>query len=371
MGACSSSPAASDTLLAANTNSSPVHAAVTQVKEKRPESAEAGNTALLDAPQAADSDTSNQTADAATDSQSAAADTAVVPAAKPAADESKAEVKADGGVSSRKEKEETKEQTVEIRPVSASQKLSARSVAPLPTITATAIVTPVTPTAAATAPADNTASAAPTTVATVTDASAVPTTAAPVTEVAVEDFPTTLPSTTASQFSASDLKFKSTVLDVLVLLLDRFTRTMEYEKAAFQELAVGVGYTNYMQLFDYAAFESFLRLHYIIPPSPTPQQQDNDLRYISQYFTLFLTLAQSGESTTANRTMPNRVQFTSELQSLCASTAEQLRKWCVNQHATAEVKEHLLFFATALKFAEGDLINQPDILYKNIDDICD
>jgi len=347
MGACSSSPAANDS---AATNSSPAHAAVTQVKEKRSDSEEA-NTILLDAQPHADHD--SPTVGAAAESQPAA-DTA------DAAKSTEAESKAAGGVSSRKEKEETKEQAVEIRPASASQqKLSARSVAPLPATSASnspAIIAPTDTSAAAATP-------------TVADATAAPSTSASLAPAAVDDFPTELPA--ASQFSSSDLKYKSTVRDVLVLLLDRFTRTMEYEKGAFQELAVGVGYTNYMQLYDYAAFETFLRLNYVIPPSPTPQQQDNDLRYISQYFSLFLTLAQSAECDSRQRTMPTRQQLTAEMQQLCSSTGEQLRKWCVNQHATAEVKEHLLFFSTALKFAEGDLVNQPELLYKNIDDICD
>ena len=345
MGACSSSPAASESSLP---NSSPVHAAVTQVKQKRADSDEAGN-GLLDAQLQAD-DSTPAAADGSTAAQSASSDSDTALGVSGGADK-----EAD------KQQEETKEQTVEIRPASASQqKLSARTVAPLPANSASnspATLTS-TDTSAAIAAASATAAASA--------AAPASTFASP----AADDFPTTLPAS-SSQFSAGDLKYKSTVRDVLVLLLDRFTRTMEYEKAAFQELAIGVGYTNYMQLYDYAAFESFLRVNYVIPPSPSPQQQDTDLRYISQYFSLFLTLAQSGECDTRNRIMPTRQQLTSEMQQLCSNTAEQLRKWCVNQHATAEVKEHLLFFSTALKFAEGDLINQPELLYKNIDDICD
>ena len=348
MGACSSSPTESDATLSAPTNSSPAHAAVTQVKEKRSDSDDANNSAL-DTQALAES---NQAAlHAASGSQPAADSAAAVKSTEAAS-------KAEGGVSSRREKEreETKEQTVEIRPTSASQqKLSARSVAPLPIQTAStspALLTLVDTTA--------TASSTPTDPAAASSSTS--------TSSAPADFPTSLPA--SSQFSAGELKYKSTVRDVLVLLLDRFTRTMEYEKAAFQELAVGVGYNNYMQLYDYAAFESFLRLNFVIPPSPTPQQQDTDLRYISQYFSLFLTLAQSGECDSQQRTMPTREQLTTELQRLCSVTAEQLRKWCVNQHATVEVKEHLMFFSSALQFAEGDLVNQPELLYKNIDDIC-
>ena len=341
MGACNSSPAANDGPVAAATNSSPVHAAVMQVKQKRSDSEEATNMQLDAEPQPADSAASNAT----NSPQPADAASTATPTDG---------AKAEGGASSRKEKEETKEQTADTRPASASQpKLSARSVAPLPNIAASSAVLPSAD-IAATAAASSTASAS---------------SAASSPSAAADEFPTTLAA--SSQFSSSDVKYKSTVRDVLVLLLDRFTRTMEYEKGAFQELAIGVGYSNYMQLYDYGAFESFLRLNYVIPPSPSPQQQDNDLRYISQYFSLFLTLAQSGDCDTAHRTMPTRQQLTADMQRLCSATAEQLRKWCVSQHATAEVKEHLLFFSTALQFAEGDLINQPELLYKNIDDICD
>jgi hypothetical protein len=149
---------------------------------------------------------------------------------------------------------------------------------------------------------------------------------------------------------------------------------MEYEKAAFQELAIGVGHGNYMNLFEYEAFESFLRQHFTIPPSPHPHQQDDDLRYLSQYFSLFLTLAQaapSHASASAMRPFPSRVEMTIALQRLCKDTSDQFTKWSLNQHATYEVKEHLHFFSQALLFAEGDLVHQPELLYKNIDDICD
>lgn len=168
---------------------------------------------------------------------------------------------------------------------------------------------------------------------------------------------------------AFDEEFKSTVKTVLLLLLDRLTRTMEYESVMFQELALATGLPNYMELFDYRAFELFLRDNFAIPSSPAPMYNDADVKHVSQYFNLFLSLAQNGTSASSTRTFPSRVAFTERLQSLCSSTASKLLVWCESPHASSEVKEHFLFFSKALEFARGDLINQPKLLYQNIDEI--
>jgi hypothetical protein len=180
------------------------------------------------------------------------------------------------------------------------------------------------------------------------------------------------PAPAASAASTSDAEFRNTVRSVLVLLLDRLTRTLEYEKAAFQELAVAVGHSNYMQLFDYAAFEAFLRANFSIAPSPSPQQQDTDLRFLSQYFSLFLTLASNATAEqTGSRVFPSRVEMTLELQRLCSETSSQLLQWCSSPAASVEAVEHLRFFSQAMQFAKGDLVHNPQLLQQNIDDICD
>ena len=337
MGACASSP---QPALAGQveTNSSPVHAEAKQVKEK------------LIAP------TLNRPAQATP----ADSPTLIVLAAEPAREEV-AEVqpaaKAEQAKAAPAEKavEESKESSPqEARP--SSQQKSARNITPQPH-------TPRTPR----------------TVNTATQDTVIPTASAPSSSDAfsssssIAATSSSSSSSCASQFSASDEEFRRTVKSVLVLLLDRLTRTMEYEKAAFQELAVAVGYSNYMQLIDYEAFEHFLRLHFAIAPSPAPHREDDDLRYLSQYFVLFLSLASSAPSTGGSdaRPFPSRVAMTEALQRLCLETTEQLMKWKLSPHATFEVKEHFDFFAQALQFTRGDLVHHPELLYKNIDDICD
>ena len=179
-------------------------------------------------------------------------------------------------------------------------------------------------------------------------------------------------SSAAAAASSSDAEFRLTVRSVLVLLLDRLTRTLEYEKAAFQELAAAVGLSNYMQLLDFAAFESFLRANFSIPPSPSPQQQDTDLRYLSQYFSLFLTLASNASAEqTGGRVFPSRVEMTLELQRLCSETSTRLLQWSGSPAASPEAVEHLRFFSQAMQFAKGDLVHNPQLLQQNIADICD
>ena len=324
MGACTSSPQ-SEALQGVETNQSPIHAEATQVKEK---------TAQDDA-KAIDSDDQPNTASApAASTDSPSPDTDLHLAAN---DDSSIPL-----LNTEKVPEETKEsspvsvQPVDRRPSSASQKQSARGTTPR-TTNATAVST-----------------------------------VAPATDSSLASSDPFTSASSSSQFNAADAEFRATVKQVLVLLLDRFTRTLEYEKAAFQELAVAVGYANYMQLFDYEAFEAFLRQHYVIPSSPAPHQDDNDLRYLSQYFALFLNLAQTAPSTVdGGRVLPSREEMTVHLQKLCSETSVQLMKWCQSTGATVEVKEHLTFFSKALEFTRGDLVNNPQLLYKNIDDICE
>ena len=332
MGGCTSTPQAVEGQV--ETNSSPVHAEATQVKEKLIASVD---------PQRADAPD--------TAAQSTASATAQQPREEEA-QQTQPPVKAeDAQVEGVKAVEESKESgPQEGRPSTASQPKSARNV------TAS---TPRTPRTATTAtqevviPAGSTPSSSDV--------------------FAISSTSSSSSSSPSSQFDVADEEFRRTVKSVLVLLLDRLTRTMEYEKAAFQELAVGVGHGNYMQLIDYEAFEAFLRAHFTIPPSPAPHRQDDDLRYLSQYFVLFLNLASSAPSTTsgARRTFPSRVSMTESLQRLCAQTSEQLLKWKLSPHATYEVKEHLDFFSAALQFTRGDLVQHPELLYKNIDEICD
>jgi hypothetical protein len=338
MGACNSSPEADSS---PDTNSSPAFAPTTHVKEKKTprgsqEQKGDDDAALLLRP--------SKDARLALDDDGAAEDGN------------------DGDVSGMdgetqcamngagKEKEETKENNggaAELRPTSASQKLSGRDITPRTAQTATTSVTAATTSETAEA---SLWSGKPL-----------------VGSTDSESFS----SSSASSSSDRDVEFKKTVRSVLILLLDRLTRTMEYEKAAFQELAVAVGLSNYMNLFDYSAFESFFRDNFSIPPSPAPHQQDDDLRFLSQYFALFLTMASNASAAQTSRVFPTRVQLTISLQRLCSETSGQLLKWCASPAATVEVLEHLRFFAQALEFAKGDLVNNPQLLYKNIDEICD
>ena len=341
MGACTSVPSAESG--GVETNTSPVHTFTTQVKEKpsqQQQQQEQGELHAVDGVAA----TASAGAAAGSDAPAAAASAQSGP----------------------KEGEESKEE----EPVTATAEATAPSTERRPSTSAQSrIVTPrVNGLSAAEAAASHSALPTDSATAIASGSPSTPSVAAPPTFAA----PSVSSSASASASLSPDDRFRDTVKTVLVLLLDRLTRTMEYEKAAFQELAAGVGYANYMQLFEYTAFEAFLRRHFRIPPSPAPHQQDNDLRYLSQYFALFLTLAQNAPSEAAAKpAAPSRAAMTAELQTLCADTAVQLLKWRQSPHATFEVREHFTFFSAALGFPRGDLVHNPDLLYKNIDDICD
>jgi len=65
-----------------------------------------------------------------------------------------------------------------------------------------------------------------------------------------------------------------------------------------------------------------------------------------------------------------RDKFVQAVQKATKETQKELRDSAI-QSQSSDLKIHLLFFAKALDVVTGDIVNHPELLYTNIDDICE
>jgi len=167
---------------------------------------------------------------------------------------------------------------------------------------------------------------------------------------------------------SADFDFKETMKSVLLLILNRLLTALEYESEAFLDLAQKRSKKNYMDLLAPQHFEKVLRdafdLDSVKPVEP--ELERSDLNYEQQRFFRILEACDKAPW----RSGVTRDKLVLAVQKAAKETQKELRDSAI-QSQSSDLKIHLLFFAKALDVVNGDIANHPDLLYSNIDDICE
>src|SRR5690349_4573365 len=88
-----------------------------------------------------------------------------------------------------------------------------------------------------------------------------------------------------------DFDFRETLRGVTCAVLDRLAATLEMEGERFQELAVKLGYTHYMELCAPQHFEKVFRESLEMKKVAEPEVERSNLAYEQQRFVNFVTKA--------------------------------------------------------------------------------
>jgi len=167
---------------------------------------------------------------------------------------------------------------------------------------------------------------------------------------------------------SSDFDFKETLKAVLLLILNRLVTALEYEQEGFWDLAQKRSKKNYMELLAPQHFEKVLRdsfdLDSVRPVDPELDRSDQS--YEQQRFFRILEACEKAPF----RPGTSREKFVQNVQKATKETQKELRDSAI-QSQSSDLKIHLLFFAKALDVVMGDIIAHPELLYSNVDDICE
>jgi len=167
---------------------------------------------------------------------------------------------------------------------------------------------------------------------------------------------------------SADFDFKETLKSVLLLILNRLLTALEYESEAFLDLAQKRQKKNYMDLLAPQHFEKVLRdafdLDAVKPVEP--ELDRSDINYEQQRFFRILEACEKAPY----RSGTTRDKLVAAVQKAAKDTQKELRDSAI-QSQSSDLKIHLLFFAKALDVVNGDIANHPELLYSNIDDICE
>jgi len=167
---------------------------------------------------------------------------------------------------------------------------------------------------------------------------------------------------------SSDFDFKETLKSVLLLILNRLVTALEYEQEGFLDLAQKRSKKSYMELLAPQHFEKVLRdafdLDSVRPADP--ELDRSDINYEQQMFFRILEACEKAPW----RPGITREKLIQAVQKATKDTQKELRDSAI-QSQSSDLKIHLLFFAKALDVVGGDIINHPELLYTNIDDICE
>jgi len=167
---------------------------------------------------------------------------------------------------------------------------------------------------------------------------------------------------------SADFDFKETMKSVLLLTLNRLVTALEYEQEGFLDLAQKRNKKNYMELIAPQYFEKVLRDAFdldAVKPSE-PELDRSDLNYEQQRFSRILEACEKAPW----RSGITRDKLVVSVQKATKDTQKELRDSAI-QSQSSDLKIHLLFFAKALDVVNGDIAHHPDLLYSNIDDICE
>jgi len=170
------------------------------------------------------------------------------------------------------------------------------------------------------------------------------------------------------QKESSDFDFKETLKSVLLLILNRLVTALEYEQEGFLDLAQKRNKKNYLELLAPQHFEKVLResfdLDTVKPADPELDRADPS--YEQQRFFRVLEACEKASF----RPGVTRDKFVQAVQRATKETQKELRDSAIASQSS-DLKIHLLFFAKALEVCGGDLVSNPDLLYSNIDDMCE
>jgi len=172
----------------------------------------------------------------------------------------------------------------------------------------------------------------------------------------------------SDQKESSDVDFKETLKSVLLLILNRLVTALEYEQEGFLDLAQKRNKRNYLELLAPQHFEKVLResfdLDAIKPVEPELDRADPS--YEQQRFFRVLEACEKAPF----RPGVTRDKFVQAIQRATKETQKELRDSALASQSS-DLKIHLLFFAKALDVCGGDLLSNPELLYSNIDDMCE
>jgi len=167
---------------------------------------------------------------------------------------------------------------------------------------------------------------------------------------------------------SSDFDFKETLKSVLLLILNRLVTALEYEQEGFLDLAQKRSKKNYLELLAPQNFEKVLRdsfdLDTVKPAEPDLERSDPS--YEQQRFFRFLEACEKASF----RPGVTREKFVQAVQKATKETQKELRDSAI-QSQSSDLKIHLLFFAKALDVLTGDILSNPELLFSNIEDMCE
>jgi len=163
--------------------------------------------------------------------------------------------------------------------------------------------------------------------------------------------------------------FRETLKSVIVLILNRLVTALEYEQEGFLDLAVKRSKKNYMELIAPQHFEKVLRdLFDVDSVKPgQPEVDHSDPNYEQQRF---MKLLEACEKASFRTPVPSSDKLVATVQKATKATQQELRESAIASDSS-DLKIHLFFFAKALDVVAGDIASHPELLYSNIDDMCE
>jgi len=177
------------------------------------------------------------------------------------------------------------------------------------------------------------------------------------------------PTTTQSEEKGSDFDFRETLKGVVLLILDRLVTALEYEQEGFMDLAAKRSKKNYLELIAPQHFDKLLRETFDIDSSPPaqPDVEQSDPNYEQQRY---LRLIEACVKAPFRSPVPSGEKFATAIQKAAKLTQKELRESAISSDSS-DLKIHLFFFAKALDVIDGDIISHHELLFSNIDDMCD
>jgi len=98
-----------------------------------------------------------------------------------------------------------------------------------------------------------------------------------------------------------------------------------------------------------------------------PEVDSSDPNYEQQRF---MKLLEACENAPFRSPVSSPDKFATAVQKASKATQKELRESAIASDSS-DLKIHLFFFAKALDVVDGDIVGHPELLYSNIDDMCD
>jgi len=178
------------------------------------------------------------------------------------------------------------------------------------------------------------------------------------------------PTTTQSEEKeGGDFDLRETLKAVVLLILDRLVTALEYEQEGFMDLAAKRSKKNYLELIAPQHFDKLLRETFDLDSTP-PAQPDIDQSDPNYELQKYLKLIEACVKASFRSPVPSGEKFANSIQKAAKLTQKELRESAISSDSS-DLKIHLFFFAKALDVVDGDIVSHHELLYSNIDDMCD